>query len=109
MSKERPSRQKHVPQRTCVVCRQKKDKRELTRVVRTSDEGVVVDPTGKRNGRGAYLCSDSTCWDQVAASGRLLNQALKTNLSRADLAAIAAQKPVPINHLRNQDREPLTE
>lgn len=98
MSKKRPSRQKHAPQRTCVVCRKKKDKRELTRIARAPDEGVAVDPTGKRNGRGAYLCSDSACWDRAATDGRLLNQALKTNLSRQDLAAIAAQKPVPVNH-----------
>lgn len=84
-----------MPQRTCVICRQKKDKRELIRIVRTSDEGVVVDPTGKRNGRGAYLCSDLACWEKAMTNGRLLNQALKTNLSREDLAAIAAQKPAP--------------
>ncbi len=86
-------RPKHVPQRTCFVCREKRDKRQLMRLVRTPEGPVVVDPTGKQNGRGAYLCDQPACWDKVLANGRLLNQALKTTVSEADLAAIAAQRP----------------
>jgi predicted RNA-binding protein YlxR (DUF448 family) len=52
----KPGRRRHIPRRTCVVCRATGDKRALTRLVRTPDDGVHVDPTGKRNGRGAYLC-----------------------------------------------------
>src|SRR5262249_61248663 len=63
-----PARQKHVPQRTCVVCRQTSAKRTLTRIVRTADQGVWVDPTGKRNGRGAYLCDQITCWERALNS-----------------------------------------
>ena len=95
--KKNPVRPRHVPQRTCFVCREKRDKRQLTRLVRTPDGPVLVDPTGKQNGRGAYLCDQPTCWDQVLADGRLLNQALKTNVSAADLAAIAAQRPVALD------------
>ncbi|MCC6606568.1 MAG: YlxR family protein [Anaerolineae bacterium] len=91
--KKQPHRPKHVPQRTCFVCREKGDKRQLTRLVRTPEGSVVIDPTGKQNGRGAYLCDQSACWEKVLTNGRLLNQALKTTVSEADLAAIAAQRP----------------
>ncbi len=91
--KKRQARRKHVPQRSCIVCRRKDEKRQLTRLVRTPDEGVVVDPTGKRNGRGAYLCRRPACWDSVLQNARLLNKALKTAVSRAELDKIAAYKP----------------
>lgn len=73
---------KHTPTRTCVVCRTKDAKRQLTRLVRTPD-GVLMDPTGKRNGRGAYLCDNPACW-QRAASGDVLAKALRTDLTPAD-------------------------
>lgn len=94
MAKKQPRRQKHTPQRSCIVCRQKYDKRQLTRIVRTPDEGVVVDPTGKRNGRGAYLCDQVACWDKILQKESLLNQALKTKVSPLELEALMAQKPV---------------
>lgn len=75
MSKAQAPRQKHIPQRTCIVCKQKTDKRQLTRIVRTTDAGVVADPSGKRNGRGAYVCDQPACWEK-AINGRLLVQAL---------------------------------
>lgn len=75
-------RRKHIPVRTCVVCRDKGDKRTLTRLVRTS-QGLQVDPTGKLNGRGAYLCNRETCW-QTAAQSNILNKALKMTLSDQD-------------------------
>ena len=83
------SRPKHIPQRTCVVCREKQDKRQLTRVVRTPDAGVVIDLTGKRNGRGAYLCAKPECWAKAAES-KILDQALKTDLTQEERAALAA-------------------
>lgn len=75
--KARPK--KHIPQRTCVACRTVRPKRELVRVVRTPKGDVVVDETGKRNGRGAYLCSKQACWEKALTKG-LLNRALRTNL-----------------------------
>lgn len=74
---------KHVPQRTCVVCRETGAKRTLTRLVRTSDAGVRVDPTGKQNGRGAYLCSQPVCWKKALDSD-VLEKALRTTLTDAD-------------------------
>ena len=86
---------KHVPQRTCVVCRQVKAKRELVRIVRGLDGRIYVDETGKRPGRGAYLCRDHTCWEKEAGGSRLAH-ALKTTLTEADyetLLAYARQLP----------------
>lgn len=74
-------RPKHVPMRTCVACREKDAKREFVRIVRTPDRGVDIDPTGKRNGRGAYLCHKRGCWEK-AASGSILERALKVELDQ---------------------------
>jgi uncharacterized protein len=72
---------KHIPQRTCVGCRTVLAKRVLVRVVRTPD-GVLVDPTSKLAGRGAYLHNQRTCWER-GLKGALAN-ALKTTLSAED-------------------------
>ena len=68
--------------RTCVICRDKEQKRQLTRLVRT-EEGVIIDATGKLNGRGAYLCDNPECWVR-AASGDVLSKALRVMLTTAD-------------------------
>lgn len=80
MSKK-PKRRRHIPQRTCVGCRTIQAKRGLTRLVRTS-EGVMIDPTGKISGRGAYLHNVQSCWKK-GLKGALAN-ALKTTLSDED-------------------------
>lgn len=77
-------RPKHVPQRTCVVCRETGAKRSLTRVVRTGDGHIEVDPGGRMNGRGAYLCDKQECWDR-AVSTPILARALKTTPSEESL------------------------
>lgn len=80
-SKRSGTRPKHVPQRTCVVCRETGAKRALTRVVRTGDGLVEVDPTGRKDGRGAYLCDKQGCWER-AVSTPILAKALKTRLTQ---------------------------
>ena len=65
-------------ERTCVVCRTKKDKSELIRIVKNKDESVHVDKTGKMNGRGCYVCSSSECLEKMYKV-RALNRAFKTN------------------------------
>jgi predicted RNA-binding protein YlxR (DUF448 family) len=82
-------RPKHVPQRTCVVCRSERGKRELVRIVRTPAGEVHVDPTGKAAGRGAYLCKARPCWSGAALSHKL-NAALKTTIAEHDMAALRA-------------------
>lgn len=84
--KSQPQRAKHVPQRTCIACRQVAGKRGLIRIVRTA-EGVVVDPTGKLAGRGAYLHQSRSCWEKVVETRRL-DQALRTKISPADRQAL---------------------
>ena len=64
-------RRGHMPLRTCVVCGSKADKRELVRVVRDQAGSVQVDDTGKKPGRGAYICHDQTCWDKALKKNRL--------------------------------------
>lgn len=71
---------KKIPQRMCVGCREMKEKRELIRIVRT-EEGAVLDPTGKKPGRGAYLCLDSQCLAKAEKS-RGLERALKIKISK---------------------------
>ena len=83
-------RPKHKPQRTCIVCRETKDKRELIRVVRTPDGNFMVDPTGKANGRGAYLCRQASCWEKGLSKQRLA-QALKVALSAEQIIILQEQ------------------
>lgn len=80
---------RHVPQRMCVVCREVQGKRALIRIVRTPVDGVLIDATGKRAGRGAYLCQRRSCW-QRALTNNALNRALRTTLTENELAALAA-------------------
>jgi predicted RNA-binding protein YlxR (DUF448 family) len=81
------TRRKHIPQRMCVACRQSQDKKTLVRIVRTP-EGVFVDETGKRQGRGAYLHADPSCWEMGINRG--LAKALKTTLSDLDRERLRA-------------------
>ncbi|MFQ5812698.1 MAG: RNase P modulator RnpM [Anaerolineae bacterium] len=78
---------KHVPQRTCVGCRKKRPKREMVRIIRTPDGGVEIDETGKRSGRGAYLCQRQECWD-IALKKDRLQHALKTSLTDEERATL---------------------
>ncbi|RMG99139.1 MAG: YlxR family protein [Chloroflexi bacterium] len=93
MSKKKQTKTRHVPHRTCVACRQKTDKRQLTRIVRTPEGNIIIDPTGKQNGRGAYVCHKTECWHKIVQNARILGHALKTELTSADLAYLAENQP----------------
>lgn len=80
-------RKKHVPQRTCVGCREVLPKRTLIRIVRTA-EAVKIDPTGKLAGRGAYLHNQRSCWERGLKG--VLAQALKVELSEEDKQNLSA-------------------
>jgi predicted RNA-binding protein YlxR (DUF448 family) len=71
---------KHIPQRSCVACGQVRPKRELVRLVRLPGGGVEVDPSGRKAGRGAYLCPATDCW-QAGLGKRRLDYVLRTRLS----------------------------
>lgn len=64
---------KRIPERMCVICRQMKPKTELLRIVNTTD-GVVVDGTGKLNGRGVYLCKSKECVAKAVKSKAFAKQ-----------------------------------
>lgn len=79
---------KHIPIRTCVVCGTSRPKRELIRIVRTPEGKVELDLTGKKPGRGAYLCPQASCWDLKVAIPRL-QRSLRAPIDDAVRAALA--------------------
>ncbi len=85
MAKKPVKRVKHVPQRTCVGCREILPKRTLVRIVRTAD-GVKIDPTGKLAGRGAYLHNKRSCWER-GLKGQLAH-ALKAELTGEEVESL---------------------
>lgn len=84
-NKKGAQKRKHIPQRTCVGCRQVNAKRSLTRIVRTP-EGVRIDPDGKLSGRGAYIHNAQTCWQ--SALKQSLARALKTQITAEEMAVL---------------------
>lgn len=80
-------RPKHVPRRMCIACRGHDAKRGLYRIVRTPEGQVEPDPTGRRNGRGAYLCGQAACWEKALSSG-MLARALNVNIETETLDAL---------------------
>jgi predicted RNA-binding protein YlxR (DUF448 family) len=86
--KAKGPRPKHVPQRTCVACREIDAKRGLIRLVRTAEGAVEVDPTGKRAGRGAYLCARMSCWTRGINEKTLVRALRIEGLTDANRAAL---------------------
>ena len=80
---------RHVPIRTCAGCRQERTKRDMVRIVRAPDGSIGVDQSGKRPGRGTYLCPRFDCWSRAFRDGSLA-RALKTAIDEADLARLRA-------------------
>ena len=70
---------KKIPMRSCVITKEKLPKQELIRVVRTPDGNVVVDTTGKANGRGAYLKKDLQVFEKAQKS-KILNRVLEVEV-----------------------------
>lgn len=83
---------KHIPQRMCAVCRTKDSKRVMTRIVRLPEGGIEIDPSGKRSGRGAYVCDNPACWDKVLTTN-VLEKALRTPLSPEVRARLRSSLP----------------
>lgn len=61
-------RTKKIPLRQCVGCGEMKSKKEMIRVIKTPEDVIVIDVTGKKNGRGAYICPDSQCLKKAIKS-----------------------------------------
>ena len=77
-----------IPHRTCLACRRVKAKRELIRIVCTSDGNAEVDTSGGKAGRGAYLCRAQGCWE-VGLKGSRLEYALRTSLTQDNREQLA--------------------
>lgn len=90
MEKREPmEKRKHVPMRRCIICRQSHPKRMLVRIVALPQGGLKVDPSGKRPGRGAYLCRQVDCWQKALSSTKVLANALRVPVSDEDRAALS--------------------
>lgn len=70
---------KKIPMRKCVGCQEMKSKKEMIRVIRTADEEFLLDATGRKNGRGAYLCPNMECF-QKAVKNRGLERSFKQTI-----------------------------
>ncbi|MDA8344082.1 MAG: YlxR family protein [Thermaerobacter sp.] len=82
------------PMRLCLGCGQQRPKRELVRVVRSPEGEVHLDPTGKANGRGAYICPDPSCLEKALRNQRL-GHALEAALPPETVAALSARLAAP--------------
>lgn len=81
---------KKVPMRTCIGCRQAKNKKELIRVVKNKEGQVFVDLTGRRNGRGAYICANKDCLEK-AIKTKSLEKTLKTAIDGEIITQLRSQ------------------
>ena len=71
--------QKKIPTRKCVGCGQMKEKKELIRIIKTPENEILLDATGKANGRGAYICNNIECF-RKAIKNRGLERSLKSSI-----------------------------
>lgn len=89
---------KKIPLRMCVGCREMKPKKELLRVVRSPEDEISIDFTGKKSGRGAYICPEDACL-QRAAKQKQLDRALERPISPDVIEQLRRQirfsKPAP--------------
>ena len=69
-----------IPQRKCVVCGKLKDKNDLLRIVNNKEEGILIDESGKKNGRGAYICKSKECLENAKKTNKL-NRVFKQKVS----------------------------
>ena len=70
---------KKIPMRKCVGCQEMKNKKEMLRVLKTAEGEFILDATGRKNGRGAYLCFSGKCL-QEAIKNKGLERSLKVNI-----------------------------
>lgn len=79
MSDKGAGRPRKAPVRQCTGCGERKDKRELVRIIRTPEGEIEIDFTGKKNGRGAYICNCTSCL-QLARKRKSLERSLKITI-----------------------------
>ncbi len=84
------AKQKKIPMRMCVGCRQMFPKKELLRIVSNENGSIELDSTGKKNGRGAYICAKSDCLRQ-AVKQKQLQRALESELTEETINDLEIQ------------------
>lgn len=62
---------KNIPQRTCIGCNEKKDKKDFIRIVKDNENNISIDKTGKVNGRGAYICDNIECLEKAIKNKKI--------------------------------------
>ena len=72
---------KKIPLRQCIGCGEMKSKKEMIRILKTESEGILLDATGRKNGRGAYICPSADCLKKAVKS-RGLDRSFKMQISR---------------------------
>ena len=82
---------KNIPLRMCCVCRESKDKKELLRIVKNKDGEIFIDPTGKANGRGAYICKDGNCAKE-AEKKKALERSFKVSIDKELFSSLLEMK-----------------
>ena len=81
---------KKVPMRRCVGCGEMKSKKELLRIIRTAEDEILLDATGKKNGRGAYLCPNEECFKK-AVKAKGLDRSLKMAVPKEVIENLAKE------------------
>ncbi|MDO5426223.1 MAG: YlxR family protein [Eubacteriales bacterium] len=71
-----------IPMRKCIGCQEMKSKKEMMRILRTTEDAIVLDTTGKKNGRGAYLCFSKECFEK-AVKNKGLERSLKMSIPKS--------------------------
>lgn len=81
---------KKIPQRKCIACQERSDKKALIRIVKNKENEIFFDPTSKANGRGAYICREMACLEKAIQS-KALNRAFKTEISTQVYESLKAE------------------
>ena len=82
-----------MPLRQCIGCGEMKSKKEMIRVLKTADDTIEIDATGRRNGRGAYLCPSMDCWKKAVKS-KGLERSLKMAIPKEVYEALEKEMEV---------------
>ena len=82
---------KNIPLRMCCVCRESKEKKELLRIVKNKDGEIFIDPSGKANGRGAYIYKDGKCAEE-AEKKRALERSFKVAIDKELFSSLMEMK-----------------
>ena len=87
------SANKKIPMRKCVGCQEMKSKKEIIRVIRTSEGEFLLDATGKKNGRGAYICPSKNCLEK-AVKNKGLERSFKQSIPREVYEALEKEMEI---------------